>query len=222
MIEPLIDRIVNYQDPKIMPINQGSYYIEIFDDVTYMTSPESIISFYHNGKVIRLSLKCNNFEWKLHQDLYHLTKHDNNCRIEIPVDRKSIRIKNKEYHYFEIQRPNNELGIHFVDEILNSTPNTDYFLNYINDTAIVLGYIKKVLLQNNHSGVPRELLAPYKRNKDSLGYFWIDFKTWDFPLEKFIEKKIRTLYLTLLSIDSNFDYNTIMKKAEKEWRFFYE
>lgn len=222
MIEQLIDKIVNYKDPSTILVNQGTYYVETTDDASYLVCPESVVSFVNDGRVLRLSTRCNMFEWKLHNDLYEITTKSNDCRIEIPVKHYPITIQNKEYFFFEVLRPNNELGSHFVDEIKLDVINDNYIEQYINETTIMLRHLKTLCTTNNHHYVPRELLAPYKRNKDSIGHFWIDFKVWSFPFDKFIEKKLRTLYLTMLSLGEDFEFNRLMKLAEKEWKFFYE
>jgi len=222
MIDTLIEKIVNYKDPKIMPINQGSYYVETTENASYLVCPGSVVAFVNDGRVLRLSLKCNPFEWALHNELYEIVSKSNYSRMEIPIDYYPVVVASNNYYYSEVLRPNKELGLHFMDEVKTNIIDDLYIENYIYDTAVMMNNLKFVCDKNDHNRVPRELLAPYKRNKDSIGYFWVDFKTWDFSFDKFVEKKIRTLYLTMLSLGPDFDYNKLMRLAENEWKFFYE
>lgn len=220
MINTLVNKIKNYKKPDQGMI-QGDYYIEEENNITYLIHPNSIVAFLQNGKVIRLGMKCNSFEWMLHTELSSIVK-NSNCRIETPTEYQIIDLQGIEYHYYEVTRPNNELGMHFLDEIETTNIDNYYFEEYIHDVTSMLKIMKPFCKKYDHPFLPRELLSPYKRNKDSKGYFWIDFKTWDFPLDKFIEKKIRTLYLTMITINEEFEYKKTIELAKKEWSFFCE
>lgn len=220
MLDLLIDKLQNYQDPKTYPINQGKYYIEELESGIVMTNIISVVFFQNDGKILRLSKteKSTEFEWKLHCELANIVEKKNNCRIELPIRKDIIKVDNLQYHYLEVQRPGGELGINFLDEYEKNTIDTEYFLDYISQVSEMLDNL--IILGNkcNFYNLPMELLSTYKRNKDSYGYFWVDFKHWEYTIDKFIEKKIRTLYLTLLNFDTiDFDYNLIMYKAEKDW-----
>lgn len=219
MLETLIDNIINYKDPQSVAINQGTYYIEPYYNGYMMTHPKSSIIFCNDGTVHRLSTKCNIFEWNLHCELYDIVQKSGN-RIEIPVSSYQVLLENTEYYYQIVKRPAGELGQNFFEQCESDVIDTNYFLEYIDQTTSMLNDLVTLCRRHNHHYLPRELLAPYKRNKDSAGYFWLDFKAWSFPFDKFIEKKIRTLYLTLLSLNVQFDYSIIMHRAESQWHEF--
>jgi len=220
VLELLISKLQNYQDPKNHLINQGSYYIEELDFGITMTNPTSVVFFQNDGKIIRLSKteKSTDFEWKLHCELANIVEKKSNCRIELPIRKDIIKVDDRCYYYLEVQRPGRELGINLLDEYEKNDIDTDYFLEYISQVTEMLDNLVTLGNKYDFHNLPMELLSPYKRNKDSYGYFWSDFKNWGHSIDKFIEKKIRTLYLTLLTFNSiDFDYNLIMYKAEKEW-----
>lgn len=216
MLDVLIDRVRNYKDPKTFAINQGTYYIEEFNDGYTMTHPRSCIYFRNDGTVSRLSTKCNEFEWNLHVAVHALAGNT----VEIPITHKPVIIDHSVFHYTEIKRPGNSLGINFFDCCVESELDTDYFLQYVDDVSKIMEQIMKVCKDNRYYDLPRELLAPYKRNKGPIGHYWVDFKEWNFPIDKFLEKKYRTLYLTLLSMTEKLDINKIMYRAEEQWNEF--
>jgi len=199
MLNQLCEKILEPKDPILFEMNQGEYYIEEVGDITYLVHPTSVVAFLPNGKVVRLGQKCNEFEWMLHNDLCDITEHYG-CRIEIPLLRKEVKVLGSQYHYFEVQRPNYELGVHFIDESQTDTLNETYFMNYIEDTKLMMKCLKTLCIKHNYFFVPDELLAPYKRNKDSLGYFWIDFKNWNIPFYEFYQKKVKNSLLNIVII----------------------
>jgi hypothetical protein len=218
-------KMINYLTNKIKYPNgihqmrQGDYCIDHLINGTLLTCPGSAILFNDHGKIHRLSLagKCSTTDWELHCRLYDLISNDANCRIEIPVARQTVTIDNELYDYFEVQRPGSELGTGFLDDVADKIVDTEYFLQYISQVNTMLRYLSKLSKQHN-SGIPGELLAPYKRYQDRVGIFWVDFKNWNIPLETFIEKKIRTLYLSLLSFnDVDLNIPLIMSTAESQW-----
>lgn len=221
MIEILTDKILNYKDPKTMLVNQGDYYMEFEEGASYLVMPKSVVLFLNTGRIFRLTQKkCSDFEWRLHNDLYDIVSKSNDSRIEIPVERTDVMINNEQYHYFEVLRPNQELGVHFTDDVADGMVDNEYIERYIFEVSSMIKHLKTLCDKHNYYYLPKELLAPYKRHRDSLGYFWTDVKDWVCPIDKFIEKKLRTLYLTMLSIEYDFDYTRLMNLAERQWETF--
>lgn len=211
----LIEKIKNYDDPTNYKIHQGEYYIDYLKEGILLASPGSVVLLEQNGKISRLGNRCNNNEWQMHCDLYETVSKHGIARMEIPIERKSVILDDLNLDYTLVERPNQQLGTGFFDDISSNILDDQYFLDYIDQVSIMLEYI--IPLSKKHDlGLPTDLLGPYKRNKDDIGYFWIDFKRWNKSTEEFYEKKIRTLYLSLLTL-GNLDYKTIMTVAEKKW-----
>lgn len=219
MIDFLINKIENYENPSKHLINQGEYYIEYIEEGILMLSPGSAVLFQDNGKIFRLGNRVNSLDWDVHCRLYDaVSKH--NIRIEIPLLRESITVKEVNLDYTVVQRPNGQLGCAFLDQFHAGNINKDYFVEYISHVTATLTHIVPLIEQCN-IGYPTDLLAPYKRNKDTLGYFWIDFKRWNLSKDQFYEKKIRTLYLLLLTL-KDIEPRPIMLEAEKQWKDFFK
>ena len=211
MLDFLLDKIQNYNDPQLHSINQGEYYIDYLDQGILLSGPGSVVLFSNDGKIFRLGNRVNANDWNMHCALYETLIDNSSIRIEIPLSREVTQGMD----FTIIQRPNNQLGINFIDEIYLNNIDQTYFIDYVDQVSDMLYYIAP-LVKKLELGYPTDLLAPFKRNKDDIGYFWIDFKRWNLNPSTFYEKKIRTLYLILLSL-KNIDPLPIMIKAESAW-----
>jgi hypothetical protein len=211
MLDFLITKIQNYEDPKLHSINQGEYYIDYLDQGILMSGPGSVVLFASDGKIFRLGNRVNIDDWNMHCSLYENVVKDSTVRMEIPLFRDVV----KGMDYTIIQRPNKQQGTNFIDEIYQNSIDQKYFIDYVDQVSDMLYYVTP-LVKKYELGYPTDLLAPFKRNKDDIGYFWIDFKRWNLTASGFYEKKIRTLYLILLSL-KNINPLPIMTKAEQAW-----
>ena len=181
-----------------------------------------VIFFGNDGKVCKISTRFYNHDWDMHCRIYDRILKYNDCRIEIPLNQQTILDNTNKLSYTEVQRPGLEFGSVFTDDIANNKLDNNYFLDYIDQAAIVIDHLKNISV-NYNTGVPIELLVPYKRNQDKFGFFWTDFKEWSASIKEFKRRKIFTLYYILTSLNNTFlDKKNIMDYATLKWKINYD
>jgi len=199
------------------------YILENTPDGLFMIRKDRFVIFFGNdGKICKISKRFYDHDWDMHCRIYDRILKYNDCRIEIPISNQTVLNNNIKLSYTEVLRPGLEFGNVFVDDIANNKLDNKYFLDYIDQAAIVINHLEN-LSSDYNTGVPIELLVPYKRNKDKFGFFWTDFKEWSASIKEFKRRKIFTLYYILVSLDYDFlDKKRIMYYANLKWKIDYD
>jgi len=219
----LLEDIENYKELDNHKFSIGKYYVKVTDECYTLCNLNSVIKLQHDGKIFRLNKtgkyqRCDQKGWEVYCDIFNEVDKQKTIRMEIPIERKTIILNQTEFDFIEIHRPNKQLGTTFYDDLRNNIVDEKYFLDYIDETTEMLNYIFPIVMKHN-IGYSIDLLAPYKRNKDSNGYFWIDFKRWSKPFDEFYKIKLRYLYVVLLNLKT-IDHKKIMNYAEYQWGKF--
>jgi hypothetical protein len=220
MIDYMFSHIKNQNKSSQFKLQQGDYYMEESSYGLLLYAEMNVILFQYDGKVVRLGSsgagrRHSETDWKIYCELYESISKMKNLRIEIPISRETLELEEYKLDHVIVQRPNYQIGKSFYEEVKDNSIDDAYFLNYIEETDLLLEHIIPIL-KKHEAGYPTELLSIYKRVRDDVGYFWIDFKRFNKNPYDFYNKKIRTLYLTLLTL-KNLNYNKIMNKAEISW-----
>lgn len=224
-MKELIDRLLNFKSPKEFPINDGVSATEIYEDVVYLTEYWTCLAFYKNGKVLRLNYYeyTSDFHWNLYKELFNLSKNNSDFRIEEPVKKETIHYRENNFSLIEVQRPGNDFGIGFFDDMKNVHFDEEYWIQYVEQVSIAMKHIEQVCKKFNHFAAPFEFLAPQKRFRDEKGYFWVDCNNWLLVADRFKQKKMGMLFYWLMVLNSEenpYDFHKIMNLADKKWKFF--
>ena len=187
----------------------------------YMIRDTGCHFFNHTtGVIYKLTNSYEINDWVNHTRLYNLIKKNNDCRIDIPLLHDFFEHNNKIYFYTEIKRPNSEMGVDVVYDMINDNIDSDYIMEYIDNVETISKYLK--ILYNEYgtklTSVPKGLTH---RLRDSNGYFWKDFKSWDLELPKYTEKLLNEFEFNLLILEHNIGLTNILefnKIAQDKWR----
>jgi len=216
MIDRLFEKIKKNEDYEF---SVGKYSIDREIDGVFLIKRNKFVIFFHkDGIVYKLTEKWKDKDWSLHCHLYEKTINQNNFLIDIPISSTNIHRNHKIFNLSIVQRPGNSYGISFINDCINNQINNQYFLDYIDQTYIGIMHLN-FIRKKYDSGVPIDIFDIYQRYQNHLGYFWVDFKEWDHPIENLIDKKIKTLYSVLNTVNNyELDKNLIMHKAESQWK----
>lgn len=193
MLDYLSNLIENYNYESVkqfhnipLPYSYDSKYVWGHSNTGYTLNNEYTSCYIDKatGFVYKLSCLYSNDDFDKHKLLYRLTE-KYNYRIEIPRHSETVTIKDKQYLYTVVQRPNNQIGIDYHLDIVNNRVNNDYFIEFIDSTVPLF----KALFEVDNvfkTGLPSVFILPTKRLRDDVGYFYFDFKKWHHPKNKYM------------------------------------
>ena len=173
----------------------------------------------NTGKCCKLTkLEWNMSEWDAFVKLYELSQTEKNFRIEIPI---TSSVTEDNFFYSEVQRPAFQVGLDFQYDLFENNIDKKYFIEYIDQTVVLLKNLKKVVSGIDGIGFPQVGIPPTKRLRDKDGYFWSDFKRWRLTEQEFIDRMKNDLSVTFFYIKNNLGelpYQDELKQyAEKQW-----
>jgi hypothetical protein len=128
-------------------------------------------------------------------------------RTDVPLHHEFLEYFNphannlETWEYSIVQRPNAELGRFFIEDVLSGSITDDYFIQFVDDSFILLHAIKQVNDIFN-SGVPSNV-SIFRRIHDSVGPFWIDCKRWKYSYEQQHARFIKMISLNIDAVQSN-------------------
>lgn len=199
--------------------DEGKYLWDITNNGTFLWRNVTAIFFHNNGTIYKLTKWWNDNDWNLHNRLYEEVFNDELCIIEIPIFKSIIEINGDKLMYTIVQRPDNMLGNNMFINFLNDKIDTEYFLNTVEKTSILLNHFNNLHKKYNcyfPSVIPK---LGNNTNRD----FWYDFKQWNMTLREHYDYQFLMLNKTLNRSHSMFnisvDNNKIYNKAKKEWKF---
>lgn len=160
------------------------------------------------GKICKLTKEWKSNEWRAFSQLYNLSEDSKDFRTEIPLNNL---ITETGMFYCEVQRPNYEIGLDFQYDIFENNINEKYFIDYIDQTVILFRNLKKVVTSVDEIGYPEVGIPFTKRLRDEKGYFWSDFKKWNYSENQFKERMLNDLSVSIFYLENN-----IGKLAYKE------
>jgi len=160
------------------------------------------------GKVCKLTKEWKSNEWRAFSQLYNLSEDGKDFRTEIPLNNS---ITETGMFYCEVQRPNYEIGLDFQYDIFENNINEKYFIDYIDQTVVLFRNLKKVVTSIDEIGYPEVGIPFTKRLRDERGYFWSDFKKWNYSEKQFKERMLNDLSVSIFYLENN-----IGKLAYKE------
>lgn len=228
MLEVLKDKVLSWTQQKADTFHnftfrdsiEGCYIWESDKDGLYLYRDVTSTYLQYNGTVYKISKWFEDHDWQMHCRLYEecLKK---NIRIDIPLHSETFTMLDSKWIYLVVQRPNNEIGNDIYLDIFNNNISNDYFLEYIDQAAILTEIFKNLSLMYNF-GCPEVGIPPTKRLRDNNGFFWVDFKRWKLDLNKFIDRNLNDIVGITSYINKNiptFDLNVdmIKKHSEKQW-----
>lgn len=188
---------------------EGRYLWENTDSGVFLWRDVNAFFFRNDGKVYKLSKWWDDNAWIAHNRLYEQC-YNTDCRIEIPLYNKKVDIDGVSGMYYELQRPGNELGTDIAHHTLNNKIDTNYMLQLIDDTAILLNNLKVINLKYDCKLPDR----PPKRLLDTTDYFWSDFKMWDKSFDEYVNESIIRLNKSISNLENNFSINFDRKIIE--------
>ena len=232
MLEILKQRLLDWSQQKadtfhnnlVRDEREGKYIWEHTDTGIYLTRNGSSHFLGFDGVIYKLTDKFRIHDYEMHCRLLDkCVKH--NIRVDIPIIHEFIEIPYNStvvgttLLYTVVKRPNNELGEDYLIDVLENRVNTDYLLEYIEQTHDIINVIKPLMSYSDNLA-PACRFTVFHRNRDSLGYFWYDIKKWFMPYNQFIDMHFTDLdtilnYLKLHNIDIDIQY--IKNYAVKLW-----
>jgi len=180
---------------------EGKYMWEHTPDGIFLKRNGSSHFIGFNGVIYKLTDQFENHDFIMHQRLVDACSKVN-VRIDIPLEYKFIEfgshknITQSKLLYTVVKRPNNELGQDYLTDILEGKVDTDYILDYIEQTNQIISVVKS-LLQYSKGLAPCCRFTVFHRNHDSLGYFWYDIKKWLMPYNEFLDMHFDDLRIIL-------------------------
>jgi hypothetical protein len=222
----LVSNVENHCEAKArefhngLEVNKPTYdYVWGKTDQGYIiySSHSSVFLDPVTGMAHKISQWWDSLDIKKHQLLHKLC---NNCRVEIPISCNIVRVKNENWEHKIVQRPNKELGLEYASYILSAGNDSQYFNEYITEATTILRHMNTVVSELG-DGLPEVQMRPTKLLRDSVGYFWIDFKRWNVPQHIYIKKNLECFSSTLRVWNHNFpnriNVPTLLGRAANEW-----
>jgi hypothetical protein len=200
---------------------EGCYIWDRADNGVFLYRNTGVHFCSNAGKIYVLTSRGKETDWNSHLQLYNMLKESkSSCRIDIPIFQETVIINGVLYFYKEFSRPGNEYGRDYHLDILDNKVNDQYFSKYIDDAAILISNLKSLHIKSKQL-MPNVGLSTFKRLTDSRGIFWIDFKAWDLPFNKFLEVSLTTLDVSIWYLEYNeigkYNRSLLVKEAEQKW-----
>lgn len=221
MLDKLLEKYHSYTEEKCnnfhhnvpRDMGEGKTFWEIDTNGYYIIRHDRCYYLSNQGEAHLLAPKSNYLDWKKHIELYKIVCENKECRIDIPISNIMV---NDKLSYRIYQRPNHEFGVDYHVDVFDGIVDTDYFLEYIDQVQILIVNMLRV-----SDNLPMIGITPMKRFKDSLGYFWTDFKRWTLPKDQFVSSALDSINTTVNYLVynklSNLDHACIMDIAKKKW-----
>jgi len=198
--------------------HDGNYIWEHTSEGIYLTRHNSAIFLGFNGIIYKLTTFFYQNDWAMHNKLYsHCII--NNIRMDIPIECSYINFNDVNLQYSVVHRPNYQLGDDYNKDLLLEQVDTEYYFNFIDDAAAILSIVKQVSEENDYL-CPSVGFNLFHRNRDKLGYFWVDLKKWALPYDKLLDRQFTDLQdITLYAkqVVKDIDTKKIFDYAEKKW-----
>ena len=236
MIEILQNKILNWSLSKadefhshlIRDPREGKYIWEHTDKGIYLTRNGSCHFIGFDGIIHKLTDQYREHDFIMHQRLLKMCSQFN-IRLDIPLEHRFIEVGPHDnivvpkLLYSVVKRPNSELGRDYFADVLEDRVNTDYLIEYVEETGRIISIIKDLVKYSNGLA-PACRFTVFHRNTDSVGHFWFDIKKWFMPYNEFLDyhyKDLNILTDYLLLHNKIIDKTKIINVAENIWGQYY-
>lgn len=221
MLENLLNKFQTYTQEKCDKFHhyvtrdpiEGQTIWEIENNGYYIIRYNRCYFISNKGTAYILGPTTSHSDWNTHVKLYDLVSKTNECRIDIPV---SYTVVNDKLCYKIYQRPNYEFGRDYHMDVFDGLVDDNYFLEYIDNVQSLI-----INMLNVSNTLPSIGITPMKRFKDSIGYFWTDFKRWTLPKNQFVDSAIDSINTCINYLEINnlgkFNKTYLIDTAKKKW-----
>lgn len=203
---------------------EGKYIWEHTNDGIFLTRNGSCHFIGFNGYIYKLTVQFADRDFEMHKKLLDACEKVN-IRLDIPLEYNFVEIEElkntirTKLLYSVVKRPNNELGQDYHADFYEGKIDTDYILEYIEQSNQII-IIVKSLSRYSRGLVPITRFSINHRNHDSLGYFWYDIKKWLSPYSRFLDMHFYDLKVLLRHLKLGnipIDESKINQMVDRTW-----
>ena len=188
----------------------------------YFLYGKSSVSFFRetDGHVFRLLKWFHPDDGKFLQDIYDISISTNAFRVEKPIITEIVHYEDHNYLYCETARPGNKFGLSGIEECLE-TDTEHFFIEFINQTAVLLPYIKELSNKYGLGPMLNNLQIHSSRAKDSHGHYWKNLRLFRHPPDKMVKESLKKLILGMRFIEvvkqEHVRIDVIFDHAKSKW-----
>ena len=190
-----------------------------FPEGKYVFYNQTVSCWKHDGCIIAITDRPDQSQWQKHNtDALPMNSPLRFARVEWGTN--IVSDDNKSYYYYEMSRPNNEIGTSFQEDFNNNsiTINDEFVKEFIDQINLTCPYMKKTCntWQDIWPNIPFTLDL---RFRDSKGYYFVFFaEQWTSEHSQWTNNQVNYLKTFLdRTPNSISDQHAILAYAREKW-----